>query len=148
MHLYSTKNLAELLPQNWKKATRKPGLANGLRTKGKIVILKCWFIRCMACVKEFPELNKVVEKYNKRNDMQFISLAWDSKIQLTSFLKTKEFKYAVVPAKDEKYMREQLNVTTYPTHILIDKNGKVVKVVNDISDLVPYIDKQGNKASL
>lgn len=121
---------------------------NNTNTKGKIVILKCWFIHCTACVKEFPELNKLVERYKNRNDMQFISLAWESKQQLTSFLKTKEFKYAVVPNKDEKYMREQLNVTIYPTHILIDKDGKIVKVVNAISDLVPYIDKQANKTSL
>ncbi len=55
---------------------------------------------------------------------------------------------AVVPNMAEKYMREQLNVTSYPTHILIDKDGKIVKVVNAISDLIPYIAKQGNKASL
>lgn len=121
---------------------------NNTNTKGKILVLKFWFIRCVACVKEFPELNTLVEKYKNRNDIQFISLAWESKQQLTSFLKTKDFKYAVVPDKDEKYMREQLNVTIYPTHILIDKNGKIVKVVNDISDLVPYIDKEANKASL
>jgi thiol-disulfide isomerase/thioredoxin len=121
---------------------------NNTNTKGKIVVLKCWFIHCVACVKEFPELNKLVKRYKIRNDIQFVSLAWESKQQLTSFLKSNEFLYVVVPNTDEKYMREQLHVTSYPTHILIDKNGKVVKVVNAISDLVPYIDKEANKEFL
>jgi hypothetical protein len=30
---------------------------NQSTTRGKIVILKCWFIHCVACLKEFPELN-------------------------------------------------------------------------------------------
>jgi cytochrome oxidase Cu insertion factor (SCO1/SenC/PrrC family) len=66
-------------------------------TKGKIVVLKCWFIHCVACVKEFPELNKLVDENKNRNDILFISLAMDSKQDLIKFLKTKEFKYNVIP---------------------------------------------------
>ena len=69
-----------------------------------------------------------------RDDIQFISLATDNQQELLSFLKTKEFKYAVVADK-EKYMTEQLKISAYPTHILVDKNGKIVKVVNAIDDL-------------
>ena len=107
-------------------------------TKGKVLVIKCWFIRCVACLKEFPELNKLVDKYKDRNDMLFISLAIDSKQDLISFLNTKEFKYAVVPDKEKC-------ITAYPTHILIDKNGKIVKVVNGIDDLIPFIEKQAEK---
>ena len=45
--------------------------------KGKTVILKCWFIGCAACVKEFPELNALVEEYKDRDDFVFLSLADD-----------------------------------------------------------------------
>ena len=31
-------------------------------TKGKLLLLKCWFIRCTACVQEFPALNSLVDK--------------------------------------------------------------------------------------
>lgn len=113
---------------------------NESNTKGKIIILKCWFIHCVACVKEFPELNKLVDEYKNRSDIQFVSLATDSKEKLTLFLKTKEFKYAVVP-EQEKFMSEQLHITSYPTHILIGKDGKIVKVVNSIDELTPFIKK-------
>jgi len=114
---------------------------NKSSTKGKIIILKCWFIHCVACVKEFPELNKLVDEYKNRNDIQFVSLAMDSKEKLTLFLKTKEFKYAVVP-EQKKFMIEQMNITSYPTHILIGKDGKIVKVVNSIDELIPFIKKR------
>jgi len=120
---------------------------NKTNTKGKIVIVKCWFIGCIACVKEFPELNKLVDEYKDRNDILFISLAMDSKEKLTSFLNKKQFKYAVVPDK-EKYMTRQLVINEYPTHLLVDKNGKIVKVTNSIDDMIPFIEKQTGKASL
>jgi peroxiredoxin len=110
-------------------------------TKGKIVVLKCWFIHCVACVKEFPELNKLVEENKDRHDILFISLAMDSRQDLINFLKTKEFKYAVIPEM-KNFMMDKINITEFPTHILIDKNGKIVKVVNRIEDLIPFLHKE------
>ncbi|MDB5191469.1 MAG: hypothetical protein JWQ96_1032, partial [Segetibacter sp.] len=117
---------------------------NKSTTRGKLVVIKCWFIRCVACVKEFPELNKLVDEYKDRSDILFVSLATDSKEDLQAFLKKKQFNYAVVPSK-EKYMLEELNITSYPTHILVDKEGKIVKVVNAIEDLAPFIKRQTGK---
>ena len=110
-------------------------------TKGKIVVLKCWFIHCVACVAEFPVLNKLVDDNKGRNDILFISLALDDKRDLLKFLKTKEFKYAVVPQM-KNYVVDKLNVTEFPTHLLINKHGKIIKVVNRIEDLAPFLKKE------
>ena len=120
---------------------------NKSSTKGKIVILKCWFIHCVACVKEFPELNKLVDENHGRNDILFISLALDSKQDLIKFLETKDFKYATVPEM-KNYMVNKLNIAEYPTHLLIDRNGKIMKVVNRIDDLVPFLKKELAKNTL
>jgi len=120
---------------------------NKSSTKGKIVILKCWFIHCVACVKEFPELNKLVDDNRNRNNILFISLALDSKKDLIKFFETKDFKYATVPEM-ENYLTNKLNVTEYPTHILIDRSGKIIKVVNRIEDLVPFLKNETEKTSL
>jgi peroxiredoxin len=119
---------------------------NPSSVKGKIMVLKCWFIHCVACVKEFPELNKLVIEYQGRNDMLFISLALDDKESLLKFLETKEFKYATVPEM-KNYMVNKLKITQYPTHLLIDRNGKIMKVVNRIDDLVPFIKNETGKNS-
>jgi peroxiredoxin len=110
-------------------------------TKGKIMILKCWFVHCTACVKEFPELNRLVDENKDIPEVLFISLALDSKQDLQNFIKTKEFKYAVVP-NTESYMTNKLRITQYPTHLLINKNGKIVKVANRIEDLIPFLNKE------
>ena len=109
-------------------------------TKGKLLVLKCWFIHCVACVKEFPELNKLVNKYKGNDNILFISLALDKKDDLIKFLKTKKFKYAVVPEM-KNFMSNDLNITQYPTHLLIDKGGKVVKITNRIEDLIPFLER-------
>ena len=120
---------------------------NKSSTKGKIVVLKCWFIHCVACVKEFPELNKLVDENHGRNDILFISLALDSKDSLLNFLKTKDFKYATVPNM-MNYLTNKLNITEYPTHLLIDGNGKILKIVSRIDDLIPFLNNQTGKKSL
>ena len=97
-----------------------------------------------ACVKEFPELNKLVDEYHGRNDIVFISLALDTKENLLKFLEKKEFKYASVPEM-KNYMDKKLNITQYPTHLLIDRNGKIMKVVNRIDDLIPFIKIEAGK---
>jgi thiol-disulfide isomerase/thioredoxin len=109
-------------------------------TKGKLVVLKCWFIACVACVKEFPELNKLVNSYKGNENVLFVSMAMDGKDELVRFLKTRKFKYAVVPGMKD-FMSIDLNITQYPTHLLIDKDGKIVKVVNRVEDLLPFLER-------
>jgi len=98
-------------------------------TKGKVVVLKCWYINCVACVAEFPELNELVNQYKYRDDLVFVSLAFNDEEDLKGFLLRKPFNYAVVP--DQKsFLKDTLKVNLYPTHFIIDKNGIIVKVVN------------------
>lgn len=113
-------------------------------TKGKILVLKCWFIHCAACVREFPETNELVDEYKDRKDILFISLASDPKKNLTEFLQTNKLNYVVIPNMDN-YMTDKLNINEYPTHLLIDKTGKIVKVVNSIEELKPFLKKEAAK---
>ena len=108
---------------------------NNENTKGKIVILKCWFIACHSCVAEFPELNKLVDKYRNQKDIIYISLALDSKEKLNQFLSQKRFNYAVI-ADQEEFISTELNVTMFPTHFIIDSNGIIRKVVNKADEMI------------
>ncbi len=102
-------------------------------TEGKILVLKCWFIRCKVCVEEFPELNKLVAKYQNKN-VAFVSLAFDEKDKLDTFLKSKTFSYATIPSQKE-YMAKKLKVKQYPTHIIVDEDGTILKMVNNVHTL-------------
>lgn len=116
----------------------KGNLYNNESVKGKVVVLKCWFINCLTCVQEMPELNEFVEKYKNRKDILFISLAFDSKEKLDSFLLTHKFSYAVLPVP-QSFIEDSLKVSGYPTHFIIDKTGIIRKVVTDYHEMIPTL---------
>lgn len=117
---------------------------NESTTKGKILVLKCWFIRCHKCLEEMPSLNTLVEKYKSNKNILFLSLALDDEKDLINFLKTKSFNYAVI-ANQADFMTNTLKIDMYPTHIIIDANGLVVKVVNDKEEMEPFLEKEALK---
>jgi len=101
--------------------------------KNKIVVIKCWFIKCKPCLAEVPPLNKLIGKYKSREDIVFISLATDKENELSLFLEKTKFDIGVV-ANQGRYM-EYLNIDMYPTYIIIDKNSLVSKVVNSYEEM-------------
>lgn len=107
---------------------------------GKITVIKCWYIHCTFCIKEFPQVNALFDKYKSRNDIQFISLAEDNPQQLSTFLKKKPLSYSVVPNM-KTYMNEALSLNAFPTHFIIDKNGNILKVLTNFESLELALDK-------
>lgn len=108
-------------------------------TLGKVVLVKCWFIGCVACVEEMPDLNKLVKSYEGRSDIVFISLAPDSKEALKKFFSRKHFEYRNVFGQSDYLQR--INVSSYPTHFLIGKDGKVLRVLKDDAALTAALKK-------
>ncbi len=106
---------------------------DSINIKGKVVVLKFWFIGCAPCVAEMPDLNTLVTKY-KNDSILFLSLAFDKKERIQKFLATNLFNYKVVSGQ-KNYIVNTLNVQIYPTHIIINKEGLVIKVVNKFKDL-------------
>lgn len=103
--------------------------------KGKIVLIKCWFINCVPCVAEMPRLNKLVNDYKERNDLLFLSLAFDKADRLKNFLQKTVFNYRIIPEK-EAYLLNTLSISGYPTHIIINREGLVLKVSENLDDII------------
>lgn len=119
-------------------------------TKGKTLVLKTWFINCKACVAEFPELNEWVGEHQQQKDLIFLSFALDQSQDLERFLQKREFAYQTVPNQKE-FINTKMNLSIYPTHLIVDKNGIIQKVVNNASDIISFFEKQerlkGKKAA-
>lgn len=109
--------------------------------KGKIIVIKCWYIHCAACIKEFPAVNALVEKYKNRKDILFISLAEDNPEQLKIFLARKPLLYSVIPNL-KTYMNETLELNAFPTHFILNKEGIITKVVNNYESLEVALEKE------
>lgn len=90
--------------------------------KGKAIVLNFWSTGCAPCIKEMPQLNELVEKM-KDKDVVFIALASnDNKQSLKNdFLPKHKFLYQVVTINGNDY-----SVTALPTHIIIDREQKVI----------------------
>ena len=97
-------------------------------TKGKILVIKYWFIHCGACVAEMPELNKLVQQYKNRQDILFISVAPDSAAQLKAFFSKRRFDYANV-GDQRAFIYDDLKIDEFPTQFIINKQGIIVNVV-------------------
>jgi peroxiredoxin len=102
--------------------------------KGKIIVIKCWYIHCTPCIREFPQVNRLAAEYKDRKDILFISLAEDSAEQLKTFLVRKPLSYSVIP--DMKvYMNESLQLNSFPTHFILNKEGLISKVLPNFESL-------------
>lgn len=109
--------------------------------KGKIIVIKCWYIHCTPCIREFPQVNKLTEEYKDRKDILFISLAEDSPEQLKTFLVRKPLSYSVIP--DMKiYMNESLQLNSFPTHFILNKEGLISKVLPNFESLEVALAKE------
>lgn len=99
--------------------------------KGRIIVMNFWFIQCKPCIMEMPELNELVKKYRTNKDVVFLGFAINEKEELNSFLKKKSFLYKLIP--DSQKIADDYKVSSYPTHIIIDKNSKIAYLSSGLS---------------
>lgn len=90
--------------------------------EGKVVVLNFWFIGCKPCVKEIPELNSLVKKYDK-DDVVFLAFATDKAPAVKQFLTQKAFECRIIPRA--RHILKKFGIFTYPTHYVLDKKGIV-----------------------
>ena len=101
--------------------------------KGKVVVLNFWFTTCEPCMAEIPKLNSLVEKY--KDKVHFISITFDAKANVSSFLKETDFNYTHIT--DNEYILSDYEVEFFPTHIIINQKGEIIlrKVGDFISEM-------------
>lgn len=107
--------------------------------RGKTLLVKTWFIACKPCIEEMPQLNRLVEKYEERDDIVFLSLSTDPQQDLENFLNRMDFNYLIVPDTGQ-FIKEKLGLSVFPTHIIVDKNGIMKKVVNTAPEMIAFLE--------
>ena len=105
--------------------------------KNKPILINFWFTKCAPCIDEMPILNKIYEKY--KNDVHFISITYESKKKVKTFLEKHTFKFKHLVNSD-KFIKD-LEISSYPLNIFIDKNG----IVRNIERGIPYIQDDTGK---
>ncbi|KAF2327750.1 peroxiredoxin family protein [Flavobacterium ginsenosidimutans] len=98
--------------------------------RGRTVVLNFWFTSCAPCIKEIPELNKLVDEY-KNKDVVFLGLTYNTSQHVEAFLKKRAFNYTQLPNAGE--ISTKYNIFYFPTSFVIDKNA-IIKGIMDKSD--------------
>lgn len=102
---------------NNKKISSKKMLGN------KVVVLNFWFHTCPPCKKEIPKLNELQNQYKDDDEVTFIAIGLDDKTTINKFLKQHPIDYDIVD--DGRWLANKFEITSYPTNIIIDKNGVI-----------------------
>lgn len=91
--------------------------------KGQIVLLNFWFVGCKPCIMEMPELNDIVADFESEG-VNFLAIGLDNPERVNKFLETNAFEYHLLP--NGRRVANQFGVTSYPTHLLLNREGKVI----------------------
>ena len=108
--------------------------------RGKVVVMDCWSTWCEPCVKEFPGLVKLHEKYNP-DDLACVSLSFnygggknetpeDYKEEVLEFLQAKRATFdnviASVPS-EELYKPLGFKTGAVPAIFVYDRDGQIAR---------------------
>ncbi len=91
------------------------------------VIIDFWATWCKPCIRAFPDLQKLYEKYQDRG-LTVVAISVDSprtQVRVAPFIKSKKYSFVVLLDKDGRVAR-QYNAVIIPRTLLIDQHGETV----------------------
>lgn len=96
---------------------------------GKIVVLEFWNTGCAACIKKFPEFQKLYDKWVQSDKFRFYSvnipLDRDTSGQARALLQSRHYSFPLVFA-DKNEVLKRAGVSFVPTILVIDENARVI----------------------
>ncbi len=101
--------------------------------KGKVVIVDFWATWCGFCIKSFPGMQQVVNKYANDKDVAILFLdTWESSFPtpeaknkaVSEFLEKNKYNFYVLMDYTDKVV-ESYGVSGIPTKFIIDKKGNI-----------------------
>jgi thiol-disulfide isomerase/thioredoxin len=109
--------------------------------RGKVVLVNFWSTGCKGCVEEMPLLMKLHRKYRDAGfDIVGISSDSDEK-QLKEFLQERKIAWMTIRDSGEDSNAGRYNIRSFPTSIVVSRDGKVVSP-NAIADQLEEIVKK------
>lgn len=98
--------------------------------KGKILVIDVWSSYCGPCIKEFPLMQRLKEKFNERKDLLFLNISIDQnrKAWIEKGLRKVSPAGMCLWAEngDDSYFCKEYFINQIPHVIVIDKQGKFI----------------------
>ena len=114
----------------------------------KYILLDFWGTWCNPCIKLIPELKKINSEYPK-DKFELVSVAFDSDPQkIIDFVEKENMNWVHLfvsqKQEDKNSLIEKLKITSYPSTILIDPEGKIIARNLDIDKLKELLNEKIN----
>ena len=113
--------------------------------RGKYVILDFWGSWCIWCIKGFPQMKEYYAKYPGKFEILGIDCN-DTEDKWKAAVKKHDLPWLHVYCPKESTLLEDLGVNNFPTKIIIDPEGKIVKsIVGEDPTFYTFLDKLFSK---
>lgn len=116
---------------------------------GKYVMIDVWATWCGACINQKPLFYELADKYQYREDIQFLTISVDSSIETwQKFLSRDSHSKCVLDIIIKNGMQtefgKQYSINFIPKYILIDKDGKIIdsnthKPSQELEDMLNHL---------
>lgn len=95
-----------------------------LLEEDKTLVLNFWFPACSPCIREFPSLNQLVEAYQGNDKVVFLAISiMEQGVKSIAYHKRLQYQIAIDESRE---VANAYDIKTYPTNLIVDKNGKIV----------------------
>lgn len=113
-----------------------------LANKKKFTLLSFWYHNCGPCIKKFPDLISIHEKFS--HNFQVVGISTDDKNNRDKWLLTVS-KYQLpwvnlIDLKQQAY--DDFQIRVFPFSYLVDQKGEIVKVNPSVEELKKYLNNQ------
>lgn len=98
--------------------------------EGKPSLVNFWFTRCAPCLDEIPVFNRLVKEH--QNAFHFLAISFEKASIVERFLNKQPFDF--VHAVEAKAFIDSLQLSAYPTTLLLDQHG----IVREVRGGLPY----------
>lgn len=96
---------------------------------GTPYVIAFWFIKCIPCIEEFPDLNKIREEFKNKN-IRFIAITFDEKEKVIASLKINPLNFTHIT--DAKTYTDKL-ISAYPSFMFVSRKGIVTHTQGGMS---------------
>lgn len=95
--------------------------------KGKYVFLDLFTTWCGPCIKELPEIKKLYDTVD-RSEIEFIGIVGKDKPErIAQIISNSGLNWPLIEDNEENNIFKKYKVNRFPTTLLIDPNGKIIK---------------------